>query len=129
MAHARRSVKICTKSLSRRFVARGAADVIGGSSFGGRGSKNQKASQMNPTAPVMTNAIFHPNATAIAGTTSGVATAPMFGAVFMMPSASERSPPRNQVATVLTAAGVPTASVTPSAMRTPTKPATVVTNA
>ena len=94
----------------------------------GRGSMNQHASHTKPSAPVRMKAIFHPHASAITGTSSGVATAPMFGARFMIPSASERSSPRNHVATVFTAAGRLIASNAASATRVVKKPVTVVTS-
>ncbi len=44
-------------------------------------------------------AAFQPHASAITGTSSGVATAPTLGAKFITPSANERSSPRNHVPT------------------------------
>ena len=89
---------------------------------------NQHASHTKPSTPVRMKAIFDPHASATTGTSSGVATAPMFGARFMIPSASERSSPRNHVATVFTAAGRLIASNAASATRVVKNPVTVVTS-
>ncbi len=65
-----------------------------------------------------TNTARQPKASAITGTITGVRIAPAVAEAFMMPSTSERSPARNQIAMVLIEAGVPSASVAPSATRT-----------
>ncbi len=87
-------------------------------------------SQRNPSAPVMTNAQYHPYRTVIHGTTIGVTTAPTLVPELKIPVASARSLFGNHSATLLIAAGKLPPSPSPSAKRAAMKPATdgVVTN-
>ena len=84
---------------------------------------------MKPSAPVTMNALFQPNASAIGGISSGVRTAPTFGAVFMSPMPSERSFSGRYVAMLFTAAGVWTDSATASTARAATNCCMDVANA
>ena len=73
--------------------------------------------QMNPIAPVSTNAQRQPSVSAIHGTVSGAITAPMFVPELKMPVANARSRFGNHSAVVLIAAGKLPDSPSPSANR------------
>src|SRR5829696_2439478 len=85
---------------------------------------NQNASQMNPSAPVIIKASYHPHATTISGTINGVASAPIFVPELKMPVASARSFFGYHSETVLIDAGKFPASPRPKRKRATMKPTT-----
>src|SRR5687767_1365196 len=86
--------------------------------------KSQKKSQMKPMAPINTNAVSHPQFSAIQGTVSGANMAPTFAPELKMPVANDRSFFGKYSAVALMAAGKLPASPKASTARENINPKT-----
>ena len=93
------------------------------------GELSQKINQINPTAPVTTNAICHPYILNKIGTTIGTTMAPMFAPELNIPAANALSFLGNHSATALIAAGKFPDSPIPNKERTPMNPSVDLTPA
>src|SRR6476469_707669 len=85
---------------------------------------NQNINHINPRRPVIIKAHCQPQLSAMNGTESGAAIAPMLEPELKMPVANALSFLGNHSATVLIAAGKFPASLTPKTERTTPKPKT-----